>query len=144
MVERGNIPVRLTKEFSFEASHRLVNYVGPCAKWHGHTYKLQVTVEGVPNKETGLVMDFKDLKRIVEEHIIQYVDHNALNKTMPKWFSLNSNTTCENMIIAFWYVLDHEIMEKYEGVKLVELKLWETATSHATLTREMIYNGNCR
>lgn len=138
---KSNIPVRLVKSgFKFESSHRLMNYKGACAKWHGHSYKMTVAVEGVPNPESGLTADFKDLKAIVNETIINEVDHSNLNKTMTK-FSLDGNTTCENMIIAFWWALDHAISEAMPGVNLVELKLWETEDSHAILTRDMVYNA---
>lgn len=136
-----NIPVKLVKEgFSFEACHSLVEYEGACNRLHGHSYKMTVAVEGVP-KNDGLVIDFKYLKNIVNEVIIDKVDHYNLNEVMPTEFSLQGNTTCENMIVAFWYALDHEITERFEGVKLSELKLWETENSFAVLTREMVYNA---
>jgi len=141
-MHKGNIPVRLVKDgFSFEASHRLVNYKGPCEKWHGHSYKMEVAVEGVPNPDDGLTVDFKALKDVVNEVIIQHVDHANLNNVMPRVFSLQGNTTCENMIVAFWWALDHEISERFDGVKLASIKLWETEHSHAELTREMVYHA---
>lgn len=134
------IAVRLNKEFTFEAAHNLVVYKGACERLHGHSYKLHVVVEGVPSEEDGLLIDFKNLKKLVNEVIIDKVDHQELNEVMSRDFDMHGNTTCENMIIAFWYALDHELSERFEGVKLAELKLWETATSHAILTREMVYN----
>lgn len=133
------IPVNITKKFKFESSHRLVNYKGKCNRYHGHSYVLEVTVEGIPNKQ-GLVMDFGELKKIVNELIIKKCDHWNLNKTMPLIYSMHENTTCENMIVAFWYTLDHYILENYEGIFLKKLKLWETDSSYAELTREMVYS----
>jgi len=138
---RLSIPVRLVKDgFSFEACHRLEDYEGPCSFWHGHSYKMEVSVEGVPDARTKVVMDFKKLKDLVNEVIIQHVDHKTLNDVMPEIFSTTGNTTCESMIVAFWWALDHELSERFEGVKLVELKLWETEHSFAVLTREMVYH----
>ena len=62
--------IRLTKEFSFEMAHALAGYDGPCREIHGHSYKLFVTVRGIPEQNPnspkfGMVMDFGDLKRIV-------------------------------------------------------------------------------
>ena len=62
--------IRLTKEFSFEAAHLLEGYDGACREIHGHSYRLFVTVRGVPvcdgrNPKLGMVMDFGQLKRIV-------------------------------------------------------------------------------
>jgi 6-pyruvoyltetrahydropterin/6-carboxytetrahydropterin synthase len=140
----NRIPVRVTKHVEFESCHRLVKYSGPCERMHGHTYKLQVTVEGVPDtRADGLVIDFKDLKKIINEVVVDKVDHQDLNEVMVKEFAFadDVNTSCENMIIAFWYALDHHISENFEGVKLQELKLWETTNSFATLTRDMVYGG---
>jgi 6-pyruvoyl-tetrahydropterin synthase len=141
-----NIPVNLTKEFEFEACHRLVGYNGPCERYHGHSYKLEVTVQGVPKGRNGcggLLVDFKELKDLVKEEVIDIVDHEDLNVVMHQMFNMTptQNTTCENMIIAFWYALDHTISEKFEGVTLNKLKLYETRTSCATLTRCMVYGG---
>jgi 6-pyruvoyltetrahydropterin/6-carboxytetrahydropterin synthase len=139
------IPVRLTKHVEFEASHKLIHYSGPCERLHGHTYKLEVTIEGIPDSETGLVIDFKDLKSKINDEILSKVDHEYLNQVMADQFNMNpnENTTCENMIIAFWYALDHVISETdgNNHINLQELKLWETSSSFATLTRDMVYGG---
>ena len=71
--------IRLTKEFSFEAAHLLEGYDGACREIHGHSYRLFVTVRGVPvcdgrNPKLGMVMDFGQLKRIVGEEVVQRLD----------------------------------------------------------------------
>jgi len=88
-----------------------------------------------------LLIFAKILKSIVTELIIDRVDHYDLNEVMPKYFHMEGNPTCENMLIAFWWALDHEISERFEGAKLMELKLWETANSYGVLTREMVYRA---
>ena len=75
--------IRLTKEFRFEMAHALHNYDGLCKNIHGHSYILQVTVIGTPcqNKENpklGMVMDFGDLKAIVNEEIVSKLDHTVV------------------------------------------------------------------
>ena len=67
--------IRLTKEFSFESAHALEGYDGKCRHIHGHSYRLYVTIIGEPisdsvNPKYGMVMDFGDLKNIVNEEII--------------------------------------------------------------------------
>jgi len=144
LVQKDAIPVKVTKFFEFEACHKLDNnYSGPCERLHGHSYKLYVTVEGISSKEVGMVIDFKVLKNIVNEIVIEKVDHYTLNEVMVTEFNMSSdqNTTCENMLIAFWVALDHEIAERAEGVKLVALKLYETSGSYAELDRKMVYGG---
>ena len=75
--------IRVTKEFSFEMSHVLWNYDGPCRNVHGHSYKLFVTIAGVPvsdseNPKNGMVMDFTDLKKIVKHEIVDVFDHSVV------------------------------------------------------------------
>ena len=72
--------IRLTKEFSFESAHALDGYDGLCREIHGHSYRLFVTIKGEPiseegNPKMGMVMDFGDLKRIVNGEIVDRLDH---------------------------------------------------------------------
>ena len=72
--------IRLTKEFSFESAHALDGYDGLCREIHGHSYRLFVTIKGEPSCEEndpklGMVMDFGDLKRIVNREIVDRLDH---------------------------------------------------------------------
>lgn len=84
----------VTKEFRFEASHQLDWHKGKCCRMHGHTYTLFVSVKGEVN-EHGVVMDFGDIKTMVEEKIIELLDHTHLNTIIP-------NPTAENIIIWIW------------------------------------------
>ncbi len=63
--------IRISKEFQFEMAHALYGYNGPCKNIHGHSYKLCVCVIGdvikdETNAKNGMVMDFSDLKKIVQ------------------------------------------------------------------------------
>ena len=139
--------IRLTKEFSFEAAHALEGYDGPCREIHGHSYRLFVTVKGVPernpeNPKYGMVMDFGVLKRIVNEEIVSRFDHALVLKAPEEGSELlrmlsarfgNIVTvpyqpTCENMLEDFAARLAPRLPE---GVALHSLRLHETATSFA-------------
>lgn len=136
--------IRLTKEFCFEASHALNNYDGLCKNIHGHSYKLFVTVLGEPNADMnnpkfGMVMDFGDLKRIVQRHIIDIYDHalvlnkdNAFvayaEKMDTKLVLTDYQPTCENMLVDFAKIIGAELPA---GICLKRLRLHETATSYA-------------
>ena len=121
--------VSVTKEFTFDSCHQLKEYVGACARLHGHTYKLQVTVEGELDK-IGMVVDFKELKAYVDGMIIKSLDHYNLNDKL--WF----NTTAENMVVYFFELLSKffiEISQREDRyIALTEVKLWETPTSFAS------------
>jgi len=119
--------MKVTKLFTFDSAHNLVNYKGKCEELHGHTYKLEVTVKGKADHE-GMIIDFVTLKEIVNEKIIKKLDHKYLNEV------LGFNTTCENILFWMWNELK-DILNG-ENYSLYKLKLWETPTSFAEVTEE--------
>ena len=139
--------IRLTKEFSFEMSHALEGYDGACRQVHGHSYRLFVTVTGIPaddekSPKYGMVMDFGDLKRIVKQIIVDRYDHafvirrteanaalvEAMRAHFGKVEAVDYQPTCENMIARFAGALRNELPA---GISLHSLRLHETATSFA-------------
>lgn len=138
--------IRVTKEFPFEMAHVLWNYDGPCKNVHGHSYRLFVTLTGIPadnpdNPKNGMVIDFSDLKSIIKTHIVNVFDHavvlsNMINKEKAKMFDkmfgnailVEYQPTCENLVADF---ADRILPYLPAGVKLHSLKLYETATSYA-------------
>ena len=116
----------ITKIFTFEACHHLPHYEGACHNLHGHSYKLEVTVGGAIetstlNPKCGMIMDFKDLKKIVNEVAIDKYDHSNLNDFFP-------NPTAEIMVKQ----IAMDVMSKLPvNVFLMSCKLWETSTSYA-------------
>ncbi len=128
-----NKTIDVTKIFTFDSAHKLDNYEGDCKYLHGHTYKLEVTLRGKVDYR-GMVMDFNDLKAIVNEKVLDRLDHRYLNDIF------EFNTTCENMLVWIFQQLDEAISG--EGVKLQKLVLWETPNSFGTLEREHYYAEN--
>lgn len=117
--------VRVTKEMTFDACHNLREYDGACANLHGHTYKIQITCKGQINPDTGMVLDFKIVKKLMKEIIDDY-DHAYLNNKM------DFNTTAENMVCFIFDRLYAKILRATNHhAELVNVKLWETPTSFA-------------
>jgi len=117
--------MKVTKVFTFDSAHNLINYNGKCENLHGHTYKLEITVEGKPDKD-GIVIDFVKLKEIVDKLIIQKLDHQYLNDV------LKFNTTSENIVVWIWNILENPLHT--ESYQLSMIRLWETATSYVEYT----------
>ncbi len=72
----------ITVSSTFSAAHRLPEHEGKCYRLHGHTYSLEVTVEGKPQESgpaAGMVMDFSELRQRVQELVVDPVDHQLLN-----------------------------------------------------------------
>lgn len=115
--------VELTVEFEFAAAHRLPRYQGPCFDLHGHNYNLFVTLRGVPDKTTGLLMDFHDIEVAVQTHLLSVVDHKYLNDFI-------ENPSAEEILRFAWDRLAPYLP------KLFELKLYEMPRYAATLRRK--------
>lgn len=114
--------MRIGREFTFDSAHHLLNYDGACANVHGHTYHLHIMLLG--KVKDGFVIDFKLLKEIVKEYIINKLDHKDLNKV------LDFNPTAENIAVKIWEMLDPVIDEVFKGrVVLERVKLYETPGS---------------
>jgi 6-pyruvoyltetrahydropterin/6-carboxytetrahydropterin synthase len=138
--------IRVTKEFGFEMAHVLWNYDGPCRNVHGHSYRLFVTLSGIPvqdqsNPKNGMVIDFTDLKKIVKNEIISVFDHSVVvsknhdQSKIDMFMKLFGNTvlveyqpTCENLVSDFAARIINKLPQ---NVKLHNLKLYETANSYA-------------
>ena len=136
--------IRITKEFKFEMAHALLDHDGPCKNIHGHSYLLSITLKGNPIEDTsnpkeGMVVDFSDLKKLVNEEIVNPFDHALmLNKRTSKeiYTSLKDQKlilvefqpTCENIIVY----ISKKLKEKLDtSLMLHHIMLRETATSFA-------------
>ncbi|HLQ61874.1 MAG TPA: 6-carboxytetrahydropterin synthase [Candidatus Acidoferrales bacterium] len=130
--------VRITRRVTFAAGHVLRRpdwsleqnrrVFGGCAGEHGHNYVLEVTVEGEPDPATGMVVNLKDLDRLVHELIVDRVDHQQLNQVD---FLRGTLPTAENLALAFW----KELESKLEPASLVRVRLQETENNSAEVNR---------
>jgi len=133
--------IYITRKLEFCASHRLFNpsfsneknqtVFGLCnnPNGHGHNYTLEVTVKGEVHPETGMVIDLKSLKKLVQTEIIDKVDHKNLNVDVA--FLKDTIPTAENIAIKIWQVLESKI----ERGALHQLKLYESDRNY------VIYRG---
>jgi 6-pyruvoyltetrahydropterin/6-carboxytetrahydropterin synthase len=111
---------RVTCTFRFEAAHRLDWHPGKCKNLHGHSYRLDVSVEG-PLDANGVVLDFDTLKEVVRTQVVDRWDHSDLNEVL-------ENPTAELLALLAWELLTDS------GLRLAALRLWETGDSWVDLT----------
>ena len=126
----------VTKKIEFSASHRLFNptftdtmndeIFDKCNNFfgHGHNYVLEVTVAGLPDPQTGYVIDLKKLKRIIKNDIIDKVDHKHLNYDVVCLKGIIP--TAENLAVTFWRILE----DKITNGKLYKIRLFESDSSY--------------
>jgi 6-pyruvoyltetrahydropterin/6-carboxytetrahydropterin synthase len=115
--------VRVRRRFDFEAAHHLPNHPGKCRELHGHSFRLLVTVDGPVDRQSGMVIDFADLKRVVREHVIDRLDHRCAN-------DLIENPTAENLAVWIWTELAPLLPA------LCEVELFETGNC------SVVYRGD--
>lgn len=138
--------IKITKQFSFEMAHALRNYNGLCRNIHGHSYKMDITLAGQPlhdesSPKNGMVMDFGDLKKLVNEEIISLLDHalvlndktdtqlvEVLKQNFEKIVVVEFQPTTENLLNFIANKLKTCLPE---NVKLCRIRLRETDTSYA-------------
>ncbi len=127
----------ITRKEHFNAAHRLHNpdwtheqneaVFGKCnnANWHGHNYNLYVTIKGQPNPDTGFIMNVKELSDIINEHVLEKLDHKNLNVDVAFMKGILPST--ENLAKAIWQQLEPHIKE----CQLHAIKLYETEAIYA-------------
>lgn len=122
----------ITKIFHFCAAHQYghsnwsdeknTKVFGPDAKVHGHNYKLEVTVTGDINPDTGFLIDLGELSKIVNDNVLSKLDHSQIEKDV-EWF-VGKQPSSENMVIFIW----KEISRHLIGAKLHRIRIIETPT----------------
>lgn len=145
----GKEQVMVCKTFSFDSSHQLVGHFGKCANLHGHTYKLEVKCLDVPSmhpddiSNEGFVVDFYHLKRLVNDLIVDKLDHafiamgnepalEVLQQSGAKVVVLGFRTTVENMSrYICWRLMK-------AGLPVHSVRMWETPTGWAEVLADDI------
>ena len=129
--------VTVTRVLRFNAAHRVHNpalsddenahLFGKCnnPNWHGHNYRLEVSVTGPVDARTGYVIDLARLRDIVDREVIDQTDHRNFNIDVP--YMQGIIPTTENIIVAMWRVIAPAVAP----AKLVRLRLWETEQNYA-------------
>ena len=143
--------IKITKQFSFEMAHALRNYDGLCRNIHGHSYKMDITLAGQPlldetSPKNGMVMDFGDLKRLVNEEIISLLDHALVlnNKTDEKLVGMLKQNFEKIVVVDFQpttenllnFIADKLKAKLPKRVSLTCVRLRETDTSYAEWCEE--------
>jgi 6-pyruvoyltetrahydropterin/6-carboxytetrahydropterin synthase len=131
--------VYINRKERFSAAHRLfrpefsdeenLRVFGKCSNpnWHGHNYTLHVTVKGEVNEKTGFVIDLKKLSQIINEKVIEALDHRNINLEVP--FMKGKLASTENLAMGIWNELNEEILN--QGASLHCIKVEETENNSA-------------
>ncbi|MFY0593904.1 6-pyruvoyl trahydropterin synthase family protein [Roseivirga sp.] len=128
--------VYVSRKEHFNAAHKLYNpnwsdeknqeVFGPCANanWHGHNFELITTVKGLPDPDTGFVVDLKELSVLIKNEVIEKLDHKNLNIDVD--FMQGKMASCEILVMEIWKILAPKVNEITKEGGLYSLKLYET------------------
>ena len=133
----------LTRRVTFAAAHvlrradwdeeRNLAVFGRCARDHGHNYVLEASVSGDPDPATGMVVNLRDLDRVVREAVVDHVDHRHLNHDVA--FLRGVVPTAENLALAFWDRLEACLVTVAPGARLRRLRLVESENNAVEVSR---------
>jgi 6-pyruvoyltetrahydropterin/6-carboxytetrahydropterin synthase len=144
----------ITRIFTFDSGHRVMNEKMKCFNLHGHTYKVEATWQYDDIEDIGYAIDFKEIKRVFGEFIEDYIDHAFIANPMDTiyidacknsgskiWLmSLNGveycNPTAENISKELFMIGDLLINHSEMGLSMFEIKLWETPNAFVTVRRD--------
>lgn len=120
--------ITVVKRFEFCGAHRLPNYKGACNNLHGHNWIMEVGVSGPVDQDSGMIIDFKLLKKLVTEWVIDLIDHRYFNEINIAGFPSNC-PTAENLII--WIARQIQAALVYdETLEVSMIRLWEASGSY--------------
>ena len=141
----------VNRHVEFEAAHMLFEYNGACRNLHGHSYALEVTVEGPQDNNFGFVLDFKILDSILKDVIPDhyFISNKQLPENCPERQIVkilkNNNMavmeydfepSAENMVKNFAKEIQEQLYKHNISANVVEVKLWETTNSYAIWKKE--------
>jgi 6-pyruvoyltetrahydropterin/6-carboxytetrahydropterin synthase len=135
----------ITRKAEFSASHlcrvsgwpdeKNVEIYGQAANpnGHGHNYVLEVTIAGEPDPVTGMIMDLKELKTVLDAEVIESMDHRFLNFDVPPFDKVVP--TAENIAVEIWRRLAGRLSKESVG-RLHRVRLYETSDLYVDVTGE--------
>ena len=138
----------VTKAFTFDAAHRLLNYTGKCRFLHGHTYKVEFTIVASELDDVGMAVDFSWIKDRVAGWVKTHWDHATVvhpdDHTLAEFLRSDdqvfyimplhrANPTAENMALVLHSLVGRLLQEREDKERLSSwsVKIWETPTSFA-------------
>lgn len=151
--------MQVSKQIEWDMGHRVMNHKSKCKNLHGHRYKMEICLEGSlvdisGSSDEGMVIDFSDIKTIATKYVHDVLDHGFMvwekDKLIVSFFRKNEDQkhifvpftpTAENIAKWAFEKLDEQYKDIYgTGLRLLEIRVWETPTSLAVCTRKDVEN----
>jgi 6-pyruvoyltetrahydropterin/6-carboxytetrahydropterin synthase len=121
------------KEIYINTAHRLLNHRGKCKNVHGHDMRVQVWISGEKDKNTGLIVDFKEIEDIVQEldhSIVLNRQDELVQHIKTKMILIDGDPTCENISELLFTNLE-VLKKKNPSIEIEKVRVWENSRSYA-------------
>jgi 6-pyruvoyltetrahydropterin/6-carboxytetrahydropterin synthase len=122
--------ISIKKRVTFEAAHNLLDYDGACSRLHGHSWGLTVEISTTDSRiewNNGMILDYKELKYLIDKYILQRLDHQNLNNIF------DFNPTSEKIAEWIFNTLKQALDVEFAWIKLESISLKETENSECII-----------
>ena len=123
---------QITIKSHFSAAHQLRDYEGECENLHGHNWLVEVFVEGDELEPNGLLIDFREMKKITGDVLVE-IDHRNLNEVPP---FTEANPTSENLARWLFRRILDRLADRVPPLRLSKVMVWESETSGASYSED--------
>ena len=120
----------VTRKFEFAGAHYLPNHSGKCQHLHGHTWKVEIEIMGQVKKDTGMIIDFGDMKEKINP-IIETFDHKCLHEVLMDC-GIDDPPTAENLVMIFVTALSKDF-------NLFRVRIYESDDSYAEWKKSIMF-----
>jgi 6-pyruvoyltetrahydropterin/6-carboxytetrahydropterin synthase len=131
--------IRLYKEVSFDASHRLLHYQGKCHNLHGHRWKVEIRITGSVDEQTNILVDYNEIKKVVNRFDHQII-LNEKDPMVPRIEEFHpvittpGDPTSELLAALIRDAIEAEYATSGRNIRVESIRVWESPTCYAELT----------
>ena len=131
--------IRLYKEVSFDASHRLLHYKGKCHNLHGHRWKVEIRIAGRVDSQTNILVDYNEIKKVVNRFDHQII-LNESDPMVPRIQEFHpvittpGDPTSELLAVVIRDAIEVEFSSRGQDIRVESIRVWESPTCYAELS----------
>ena len=133
--------IRLYKEVSFDASHRLLHYIGKCHNLHGHRWKVEIWITGMTDKKTNILVDYNEIKKIIHryDHEIILNENDPMVPRIQEFHPVVTtpgDPTSELLALLIRDAIEEKYADSGRNIIVDRIIVWESPTGYAELNNE--------
>ena len=130
--------IKIYKEVSFDASHRLLHYQGKCHNLHGHRWKVEIWITGRTDNETNILVDYNEIKEVVNQYDHQII-LNEIDPMVPRIEEFHpvittpGDPTSELLAVLIRDAIEDKYSRSGRNIRVETIRVWESPTCYAEI-----------